>query len=439
MLTKTSTLFSRNVLLLSSMVILAGSAAFSQSSTQTPGEEYVSNSVRLWIPDDVALVRGVFWIINRGDTEALYYDDGVRSSDPSLPEGVEEFGSRAVMKELGLAMAYDSTDVGEGTDILAELASFAEQSGHPELEYTGIIPTGISGGGAASSQILLDLSDRVITAFPSHGGYANITEETKTIPRLDFTAAEDNFTELGNSEDRNSSIMQGRAKNAPWAEIIMPTGVHPWWQWAEFQVMASWMRSVLPMRLPDEVSTDQPVVLKPVTVSRNHWLGGLKYQDIGDFYIEKVTVSPYSEYPVNRSAAHWLPDEQFAKTWVKFMAQPAKFTSFSAPTSVTPGSTQTIDVSYSVHTDCDIVVYFASPSMVRSDGWPITKYGEAKTRVNAGSGEVSIEVKIDDDVQLKQDGYHFRAFITRPDDTINHRFDGTFKRAVDCVSEATAQ
>ncbi|MEM9830522.1 MAG: hypothetical protein AAF944_07775 [Bacteroidota bacterium] len=429
---KPSTLLDQPVFLVISTMILIGSAAFSQSSSQTSGKEYRSNSVRLWIPDEVKLVRGVFWIINRGDTEALYYDNGVRESDPSLPEDVEEFGSRAVMKELGLAMAYDSTDVGEGTDILAELASFAELSGHPELAYTGIIPTGISGGGWASSQLLLDLSDRVITTFPSHGGLANISDATKTIPRLDFTAAEDNFSERIST----SKIMEGRAMNAPWAEIIMPTGVHPWWQWAEFQVMASWLRSVLPMRLPDEVPTDQPIQLTPVSVNSNHWLGRLEYQNIGDYSIENVTVSPYSEYPINRTEAHWLPDEEFAKTWVKFMTQPAKFTSFAAPSTVTPGSTQTIRMGYVANTECDVVVYFASPSMVQADGWPITEYGEARTQVNAGSGEVSLEIKIDDAVPLKQDGYHFRAFIAPPGGTKDDRFDGTFKRAVDCVSSA---
>lgn len=405
-----------------------------ENSRQTQGKEYRSNSVRLWIPDGVDTIRGVFWIINRGDTKALYDDKITHKDDPSLPEGVEDYGSRAVMKELGLAMAYDSTDVGKGTDILAELETFAELSGHSELTFAGIIPTGISGGGSATSTILSELPNRVITAFPSHGGKANVDVETKKIPRLDFTAAEDNFTRLMDSDERISSIMQGREQDAPWAEFIVPTGVHPWWQWLEFQVMAEWLRAVLPMRLPDEVSLDKPIQLKPVRVSTEHWLGALEYKNIGDFSIERVNASPFLEYPVDRKKAHWLPDEKFASFWVKSMTQPARITSFSAPEKVTPGSILELSIGYTAPMVCDIVVYIASPSMVRADGWPRTKYGETRVRVEAGAGTTTVQLKVNDDIPLKIDGYHFMVYIVRPDGGEGKRIDGTLKRAVDCVS-----
>ena len=310
-----------------------GSSLFAQS---VPGKEYevtpseTQEKVQLWIPDGVKVIRGVLWIIKRGVTERLYEDKALRDILYELNmEGtdyekgyVTPVGMRNCLRDLAFAMAFDWKDVGRGTPWKWCLEQFAQMSGHPELAHSCIVPCGISSGGAATTRIMSHDPDRIIAAFPSHQ-CKNIADipAVLTIPRLDFIAGEDQFGIRSPTVDNIPYVLHGRAKGAPWGAFINLGGEHQHWEYREVKLMISWLKLVVPVRLPVDITTDKPPLLTPLTVNNSHWLGTISYTK-WPIAVQSVTISPASSFTGDKSKALWLPNETFAREWAARMGHP---------------------------------------------------------------------------------------------------------------------
>jgi hypothetical protein len=292
---------------------------------QVTGKEYVSGSVRIWIPDGIDVIRGVWWIVERGVTRPAY-DDVLNSDylqwkdDPYRPDGVtSSAGNRPFAASMGLAMAYDANDMGSGTDVFAKLREFASRSGHPELEYTGYIPCGISGGGNWATCQFERNPQRLITGFPSHSSnnISNMDEAIK-VPRLDFIAEADYMSDHP-QVDNLPWVLQGRAMNAPWCGFVSWGDGHHYWTYTELKMMQMWMADVLPLRLPDEIPTNRLPEYKTVTVpTEGCWLGSFDYTK-WPMRLSNLRIAPCDRFEGDKSKAYYLPSQEFARQWAEWM------------------------------------------------------------------------------------------------------------------------
>ena len=102
------------------------------------------------------------------------------------------------------------------------------------------------------------------------------------------------------------------------------------------------------------------------------------------------------------------------------------------PSSVVPGTTISVPVSYTATTTRDIYV------SLQLDRDPFTPYGSGSARVAAGSGTVNISVPVRAITPLATDAYQLQAFITPVGKGWFDRIDSFVKEDVDAVSSQTA-
>lgn len=101
--------------------------------------------------------------------------------------------------------------------------------------------------------------------------------------------------------------------------------------------------------------------------------------------------------------------------------------SISAPESVARGTTVSVEVSYVVSTNRDILIIFQK----NSPQW--TNFGEERISVSAGSFSLSIPVAIDANTPLASETYKFSVSLVPENGDWNNRLDEKIQSLVSCI------
>jgi hypothetical protein len=315
------------------------------SSLPVPGKEYThpiryeiwapkevkksTNEVfRVWIPEKVKQVRAVIVVPLYSTDKAIYFS--------------EDLGYRQFAEKMDFAlMAYrifnedsDKTRDEATKEMLLALESVAKQSGHPELAYASLLPTGLSWGGRCAMAIALSAPERTIGFVPLHCTltFKEISESAHKeaffkVPGLCETVEFEQYYDPKRppyeATDTGLAVCACNALGALQASYIFPGSKHNDVKSHEF--IWQWITCITEKRLPSPLTFDKAPELKPIP-RESGWIGTCDYDHQWDaekkyehFRLKSVAITPCADFKGDPATANWLPSEALAKAWKEKM------------------------------------------------------------------------------------------------------------------------
>ena len=283
-----------------------------------------TESYRLWIPDKVEKVRVVIVVPDYATDRAIYFSDDL---------GYRQFAERMDFALLAYRVFNEDTDAtrDEATqDMRLALEALAETSGHPELSFASLIPTGLSWGARCAMAIALSVPERTIGFVPLHCTltFKEISDSTHkqaflNVPGLCETVEFEQYYDPKRppfeATDTGLAVHACNALGALHASYIFPGAKHP--DVKEHEFIWQWITFVTEQRLPSALTFDKAPELKPIS-RESGWIGRYDYSHEWDdekkvehFQLKSVVITPFAEFKGDPAQANWLPNEALAKAW----------------------------------------------------------------------------------------------------------------------------
>ena len=274
------------------------------------GSNYTAypHDTRLWIPNDVAIIRGVIIIPNGVDGDAR----GIVTN--TFWQALARMYGFALMGTRGY-VCYGNGTTSVDTEVpvlLSDFAGYATASGHPEVANLPMIITGWSACGQVAYGINTKIPERVITFITNKGGYyiqpPLVAAALKT-PTLGVAGQLDSAA--GRTAIKNNFEIH-RPLGAIWAKAFEENVGHNmgnvdgvWYTFFDHAIRA---------RLP----AGAPPLTGPVTLldlpENSGWLAAAP-TDSGGL---SGRVYPYADYPGTKTSACWLMDADVANLYRGF-------------------------------------------------------------------------------------------------------------------------
>jgi autotransporter-associated beta strand protein len=277
------------------------------------GSNYTAyaHDTRLWIPNDVAVIRGVIIIPNGVDGDARGIVTNTFWQALARMYGFALMGTRGYVCYDGNFTGTVSVDT-EVPVLLSDFAWYATASGHPEVANLPMIITGWSACGQVAYGINTKIPERVITFIANKGGnYIQpplVAAALKT-PSLGVAGQLDSAA--GRTAIKNNFEIH-RPLGAIWANAFEENIGHNmgnvdgvWYTFFDHAIRA---------RLP----AGAPPLTGPVTLldlpENSGWLAAVP-TDSGGL---SGKVYPYADYPGTKTSACWLMDADVANLYRGF-------------------------------------------------------------------------------------------------------------------------
>lgn len=272
-------------------------------------------SYRLWVPDDVSVIRSIFVINMRAAGKRLFFND---------PDW------RAMATRNSAAMMYcefeakSVRDNGYGPSMLRACDQFADELKRPELKHAPFVLWGHSMGGRVAQDFVRFQPSRVLAfhiGLRAHPTPDELMEEEPAamgVPGLYLMGEKDN-----KPKDIREHFHRARKAGSPRAWVWLPGQSHwprgmsftkdnttseDWKAWAAHDVVIAWTEAMIGLRLPEDCDPrNGPVALSPIDKTKG-WLGN----------VSTGVVAPYSRFAGHESQASWLPNEEVAQAWSRF-------------------------------------------------------------------------------------------------------------------------
>ena len=261
----------------------------------------------LWVPDGVAVVKGIVAISGHGSGENLFRHQGMR----------------ALARELHLALfKFVGNPMQRGfwpTSLLFQrLRTGGRQSGHPELEHAPLFLYGHSNGTGFSAIFAANEPARVWGWISMRPGITFQVYQPRAaqVPGLVIFGENDPFL-LRPSPAENLAVVQTIRKrhDAVWNMAVEPkTGHGPGEK--TWPLVFSFLRHSFDARVPADADCRQgPVKLEVLAVDRG--LLGRNWDSAAGGY-QSLSVFPFADFPGDKAAASWLLNAAYADDWQAF-------------------------------------------------------------------------------------------------------------------------
>lgn len=261
----------------------------------------------LWVPDGVAIVKGVVAISGHGSGENLFRHQGMR----------------AVARELHLALfKFVGNPMQRGfwpTSLLFErLRTCGRQSGHPELEHAPLFLYGHSNGTGFSAIFTANEPARVWGWVSMRPGITFQVYQPRAaqVPGLVIFGENDPFLARPSPAENLAVVPTIRKRyDAVWSMAVEPkTGHGPGEK--TWPLVFSFLRHSFAARVPMNADCREgPVTLKPLAVDRG--LLGRNWDSTAGGY-QSLPVVPFAEFPGDKATASWLLNAAYADDWQAF-------------------------------------------------------------------------------------------------------------------------
>jgi len=272
---------------------------------------YTRQDIAIYIPPNVAVVRGVILSLGGPPTH------GVATGVFDLPDPAWNASLLAMrVSLLALATKYSLAVMGADGNggaalsearLLGALDAFAVSSDHPELAQAPLLIQGISGGSPEAYDLAVQRPDRTI-------GFALQIPRTPTTGQSAATQRVPAYIMLAEDDQvvRNDLTLlyfeANRAEGALWALAIEPGVGHAAGSAAGLSLIVEWMDTILGLRLPSAVTPGMPVTLQAVDESSG-WLGNR----------DSFAIATFASYVGDQRQASWLPSQPLAEQWKGFV------------------------------------------------------------------------------------------------------------------------
>lgn len=270
------------------------------------GEQFKSAAYRLWIPRNMATVRGI--IVKQHGCGTGASNHGLNHANDLQWQALAQKHQMALLgtelTNFEACSQWFNTQAGSGNAFLRALQALAEKTGHAELTAVPWALWGHSGGGFWCTGMLFDHPESVLCAIPRSGGYASMVwnAAVKEIPVMWMAGEKD----IVDGQDyvkalTFKSFNAYRRLGAYWGVAIDPKADHGNRDGRSFYIR--WMDEMLSLRLPKEAR-------KPVPLdSLIGWLG----------HPTSFEIKPFAAVPEKRNDWVWLPSESAAHHWQEFV------------------------------------------------------------------------------------------------------------------------
>lgn len=298
--------------LLVAATLTAGEPAPPLACAIPPGANFITAEFSFWHPGAAPLLRGTIVLMPgyNGDARRTVTDaawqDLARRHDLGL------LGARFVSaKPADKRDAYSSAGSGSGQALLDALASFAEQSRHPEVAAAPLLLWGHSAGGQFNYEFTCWQPERVVAFVANKGGYYSTHLAPRTarlVPGILFVGEKD--------EDFRVKSLLGiyacnRRDGALWTLAVEPGSGHEVGRTPE--LARQFFEAVIPLRLgpADPAKPGAP----PIAMTESaHWRGSLATADTWP----ADDAAAAKRFP-DQDATVWLPDAKTAVAWADFV------------------------------------------------------------------------------------------------------------------------
>lgn len=204
--------------------------------------------------------RGVLVLYERGDTDKLYQDSALR-------EAAQGLGLSIVWAHECDAKSFSDfqADAAKGPArmLFAALSSFADTTGHSELNTVGVILYGFSAAGVLTSTMANVHPDRLMGAIQYASGSAHldlddvpISGTAAAVPRLVLANAND--TAAGTSRSFRY-FQRGQTTQVPWAYAVQ-NGIGHCCTLSTRSVILPWIQAIMATSTTTKVETSSGVL-----------------------------------------------------------------------------------------------------------------------------------------------------------------------------------
>ena len=265
-----------------------------------------AHDTRLWIPNDVTVIRGVIILGNgaggdqRGRTEETDWQALARA------HGFALMGTRGYVCYRSTALVDEEVRI-----LLNDFAGYATASGHPEVAHLPFVLAGWSGGGQMANGINARIPERVIAFIANKGTHYLAPSSAASLKtpsilvagQLDGQANRDGITNL---------FRNNRPSGALWANAFEQNTAHNegnvdgvFFTFFDHAIRARYPAGATPL--------SGPVTLLDLTES-NGWLATEPTVSSG----LSGSVYPYATYSGDKTTACWLMDADVANLYRGF-------------------------------------------------------------------------------------------------------------------------
>ncbi|OLP20468.1 hypothetical protein BST81_00185 [Leptolyngbya sp. 'hensonii'] len=273
------------------------------------GDQYKSAEYRLWVPAGVPILRGLLFKLHGCGDEAA--EAGLNHANDL------QWQALAVKHQLALMAAKFPTrdpvcddwgyiDRGSGRAFLKALQSFAQKSGHPELDQVPWVLWGHSNGAEWVTQMVRKYPERTIAAVTVRcGGYtfpSGLDRQILGIPLLWTEGEKDPYNDFC-LKPSQQVFGRYRQAGALWTYAVAANTAH---EAGDTRFLAiPYLDAMLTARL---AAPGTP--LRPVEATQG-WLGDPKNH----------AIAPIPQYQGNPLEAAWLPNQETARKWQQYVTK----------------------------------------------------------------------------------------------------------------------
>ncbi len=191
----------------------------------------------------------------------------------------------------------------------------AEMSGHPELVDVPYFTFGHSNGTGFATTMAAGRPEKALGWVSFHSGWSFYLQfpGLEKVPGMLMHGPRDKWFKHGQEE---AMAHMRKHRNAPFnltweiSEGHGPSNKDVTWSY-----IVEFCKAVMRVRLNQDGS------VKPVDIESG-WLGANYDKAKGG--PQKLTIAPYHSFPGDKTVAHWLPDEEFARIWQEFCLRDAR-------------------------------------------------------------------------------------------------------------------
>jgi hypothetical protein len=251
---------------------------------------------RIYIPDSVDTIKGVYCYVSSGMGSSLYI-----TNHPYYQTYVEnkDFALMGFM----MSSIYTGT-FWPGEGLITALKELSILSGHSEIEYSALLFDGISSGGQFSYHFTQWKPERVIAFITIKGGYHSLSPagDAIKVPGYMFIGEYDLDYRITNL---TTIFEKHRPLGALWALAMEPNAGHGR---VSYEIIHSFFDQIIPMRIPKIIPDDTIPQLIEIAEEKG-WLGNR----------ETYIIKYYSDYTGDKTKACWFPNVKIAQEWQNFV------------------------------------------------------------------------------------------------------------------------
>jgi dienelactone hydrolase len=269
-----------------------------------------TDSFGVYIPPAADRLRGVLFVIGGAGGPSLSLVRGGPNIYPAeildaaafieWHQGLRSFADAQSFALLGEQASRAAT--GSGVDLVRRAVATLPEvvRSHPELQHAPLLLLGQSWGASRVHEFTAAEGERVIGFVAMKGAGAQTpAPRAQSVPGYLFIGELDTAI---NPATITTTFQVNRQAGAPWALAVEPGARHTYV--SDLNLIIEWMATVAELRLPEQVTPGQNVVLRTVDATRG-WLANRATFEICD----------YTCYSADRAKAAWLPSMQSARRW----------------------------------------------------------------------------------------------------------------------------